>query len=90
MKTEAADLQCRMRPMPRIQPTLHDAMRAILKSQPAGIATLQLLAEKNRELDLYRQDHGDGRYPEEVQFKLRAMQYPRMFDFVPPDKVQLL
>jgi hypothetical protein len=76
--------------MPRIQPTLHDAMRAILTSQPAGIATLQLLAEKNRELDLHRQDNGDGPHPVEDQIKLRAMEYPAMFDFVPPDRVQLL
>jgi hypothetical protein len=65
-------------------------MRTILTTQTERTATLQLLSERNQELDLYRQDNGDGPHPVAAQFKLRAMRYPEMFNFVPPDRVQLL
>jgi hypothetical protein len=73
--------------MPRNQPLLHDAMRAILLAQPAQTATLQVLSEENVRLDLYRQQKGDGPHPPPVQFKLRTFRDPEL-QFLSPDKVQ--
>ena len=79
-----------MRVMPRIQPLLHEAMRTILLDFPDRVATLEALSKENIKRDLYRQKKGEGRHPQPFQFRLRALQYPGWFDFLPPDTVKYI
>jgi hypothetical protein len=66
--------------MPRKQPKLHEAMRAILLEQPNHTATVQRLRDENARLDLYRME--DGSHPPPDQFRARARQYPNEFEIV--------
>ena len=76
--------------MPRVQPLLHEAMKMILQDCPDSTATLQSLSEENSRRDLYRKDEGDGSHPSAFQFRLRARQYPDLFDLIRPDKVKYI
>jgi hypothetical protein len=74
--------------MPRIQPTLHEAMRIILFDLPHKRASLDFVRKENRRLRLYCCK--DGSFPNADQIRLRARKYPTLFKPLSAGIVELI
>lgn len=67
---------------------LHEAMVKVLKEYPDYTATFKEVSNKIYDLNLYRQKAG-SKAPAS-QIRLRAKNYPKLFQIVRPDKVQMI
>jgi len=66
---------------------LHEAMRVVLQGCTNRTATFSFLSSEIAKRGLYRQKEG-GVAPAS-QIRLRAKNYPKLFEIIPPDKVRL-
>ena len=68
--------------------TLHEAMRQVLRSEPARQAKTRRIADEITRRESYRRK--DGGFVAARQVNARARQYVRLFRFVAPGLVELI
>jgi len=65
---------------------LHDAILAVLQSQPQNAATARQISDMIAERNLYKR--GDGGNPPPSQIHARVNNYPALFRKLPDGRIQ--
>ncbi len=72
--------------------TLHDAVMVVLKEQPKRSATFQTIADEIERRNLFPERKGGIPLAKQIRLRtaIKSSKYKHLFNFMPPDTIQLI